>query len=277
MPEGPELAISRDRIGSLIKGRNILSITLGPVGRFLKKQPEGYDKIVKKLQAAPAKFEEIHTKGKFMWWSLSFPDDQEMWYMFTTYGMSGQWDLNKSKHTAAMITFSDHLNLFFNDQRRFGTLKFVRGKKELDKKLSTIGPCILGPEITFESFCKSLQKKQHLPICEVLMDQSCVSGVGNYLRAEILYACKINPWQKVSQISNENWSLLFSETLKIANASYQSQGATLYTFKNIDGSSGGAQFLFKVYGENFDPHGFTILREEDSNGRTIHWCPEVQK
>lgn len=276
MPEAPELAVSRDRLRQILTGRHILSLGLGPVGRFVKKPPEGLDRILKKLNNAPAKIECINTKGKFMWWSLSFPDDMELWYMYSTYGMSGGWEVNRSKHTAFSIVASDHINLFFNDQRRFGTLKFVRGKKELEKKLATLGPCVLNDEITRETFEKQLLRKPKAPICEALMDQSCVAGVGNYLRAEILYTSHVNPWKKVEDLTPKEWDNLHRETLGLTLQSYRSQGATIYTWKNVDGEQGRTQFEFKVYGLEKDPHGRQVLREEDSNKRTIHWCPEVQ-
>jgi DNA-formamidopyrimidine glycosylase len=276
LPEGPELAVSRDRLRQILTGRQVITLNVGPSGRFLKKAPEGYDRVLKKLSSGPAKVEEIHTKGKFMWWSLSFPDDMELWYMFSTYGMSGGWEVNRSRHTAFSVVASDHINLFFNDQRRFGTIKFVRGKKELERKLATLGPCVLNDEITQETFEKKLLRKSKAPICEALMDQSCVSGIGNYLRAEILYASRLNPWKKVDELAVEEWDLLYKETLHLTLQSYRSQGATIYTWKNVDGQQGNTQFEFKVYGLKSDSYGRQVLREEDSSKRTIHWCPEVQ-
>lgn len=277
MPEGPELAVSRDHLRQILTGRSIASFNIGPTGRFLKKMPEGHDRITKKLLKNPAKIEGIDTKGKFMWWSLSFPDEIDMWYMFCTYGMSGQWEVNRSKHTAFSIVSTDHVNLFFNDQRRFGTIKFVRGKKELMKKLSTLGPCILGEDITLESFKNNLLKKPNRYICEALMDQSCVSGIGNYMRAEILYLSRIDPWRPVGTLTSMEWNMLFEESRDVAKSSYDSQGASIYTYKNVDGSTGRNQFYFKIYGLDVDVEGHQILRKEDSNGRTVHWCPAVQK
>ena len=196
--------------------------------------------------------------------------------MYSTYGMSGGWEVNRSKHTAFSIVASDHINLFFNDQRRFGTIKFVRGKKELEKKLATLGPCVLNDEIARETFEKKLLRKSKAPICEALMDQSCVAGVGNYLRAEILYACRLNPWKAVGDLTTEEWDILHKETLGLTLQSYRSQGASIYTWKNADGESGRTQFDFKVYGLDFDPDGRQVLRQEDANKRTVHWCPEVQ-
>ena len=276
MPEGPELAVSRDRLRQTLTGRHIIALNVGPSGRFLKKSPEGYDRIVKKLSEGPAKVEEIHTKGKFMWWSMSFPDDMELWYMFCTYGMSGGWELNRSKHTGFSVCATDHTNLFFNDPRHFGTIKFVRGRKELDKKLKTLGPCILNDQISSEIFKSAQMKKPSLPIGEALMNQAAISGIGNYLRAEILYASRVSPHRLVSSITDSEWVKITDYSREITALSYKSQGATLYTYKTLDGETGSAQFSFKVYGRDTDPNGKRVTRETDGGGRTIHWCPEVQ-
>jgi DNA-formamidopyrimidine glycosylase len=276
MPEVAELATSRDRLRQILIGREISQIGLGPSGRYLKAPPDGYERISEWIGKSPAKIEEINTKGKFMWWTLTFPGDLEVWYMFNTYGMSGGWAVNRSNHTALSVVTVDKTSVFFNDPRRFGTVKFVRGAAELKKKLKTLGPCVLGEEITSEIMSAALCKKPGRPICEALLDQSGVSGIGNYLRAEILYASKINPWRTVSQISPPEWESLALETARIVKSAYASQGASIYTFKGVDGDPGAAQFSFKVYGEKSDPGGRVILREDDANGRTIHWCPEVQ-
>ena len=276
MPEVAELATSRDRLRQILIGREISQIGLGPSGRYLKAPPDGYERISEWIGKSPAKIEEINTKGKFMWWTLTFPGDLEVWYMFNTYGMSGGWAVNRSNHTALSVVTADKTSVFFNDPRRFGTVKFVRGAAELKKKLKTLGPCVLGEEITSEIMRTALCKKPGRPICEALLDQSGVSGIGNYLRAEILYASKINPWRTVSQISPSEWESLALETVRIVKSAYASQGASIYTFKGVDGDPGAAQFSFKVYGEKSDPGGRVILREDDANGRTVHWCPEVQ-
>ncbi len=277
MPESPELAVSRDRLRQILTGRNILSLHPGPGGRYVKAPPDGYSLLLRKLGEEPARIEEIHTKGKFMWWSLSFPGDKDLWYMFCTYGMSGGWEMNRSKHTGFSVCATDHINLFFNDPRHFGTIKFVRGRALLDKKLKTLGPCILNDDVSTETFKSAQMKKPSLPIGEALMNQAAISGIGNYLRAEILYQSKISPHRLVSQITDPEWEVLTRWSRDISALSYRSQGATLHTYKTLDGDTGSAQFMFQVYGKEADPSGRPVLRETDGGGRTIHWCPEVQK
>jgi len=38
------------------------------------------------------------------------------------------------------------------------------------------------------------------PICEALLDQRFFNGIGNYLRAEILYRLRIPPFEKAREV-----------------------------------------------------------------------------
>ena len=281
LPEAPELAYSRDRLRKIVGERLITKMTPGEKGRYAKKRPEGFDKIILDL---PLKVESIDTKGKFMYWTLTGRSGAR-WYMHCSYGMSGGWYTGESGHTAFIVHHNvsgseitrDLMPLFFNDPRHFGTIKFVNSEKVHEKKLGTLGPCILTPGLTPEIFAGNVLRKQDRPICEALMDQSVISGVGNYLRAEALYHCKVNPWARVTELSSDDYVRLHSSILSIAKDSYTSQGATISTYRTVDGTKGTTQFDFHVYGKKSDPDGREVVSRQDANGRTMHWCPSVQK
>lgn len=46
----------------------------------------------------------------------------------------------------------------------------------------------------FELFANKYPNKE---ICQLLIDQSFVCGIGNYLRSDILYLSKIYPYKKL--------------------------------------------------------------------------------
>lgn len=249
-------------------------------GRYKTKQPDGMSEIIEDL---PLKVTSIDTKGKFMWWTLS--GKNKFWYMWCTYGMSGQWSRAAGKHVGFIVEFNDsgalitrdQQKMFFNDTRRFGTIKFVCDQDQHDKKLNSLGPDVLeDPPVDPELFAKRILHKPNRTIAEALMDQSCVSGVGNYLRSEILYDCKVDPWRCVTDITSEEFVKLCEATIRIAKKSYKSQGATIKTYRNIDGSEGTTQFNFKAYGRRLCPSGHVIARKKDRNGRMMHWCTLCQ-
>jgi len=272
MPEGPELRYSRDFLRQSLVGKVITGIQRCPTGRYSNKPPEGFDAVTLVL---PLRVESIDTHGKFMWWTLEGSDGIR-WYMHCTYGMSGGWFREASRHACFFVEVGED-KVFFNDPRHFGTIKFVSSAAAHAKKLRTLGPCIFDPGLTPEIFAKNALRKPSRTIAEALMDQSAVAGVGNYLRAEILYDCGIDPWKNVIEIASEQYVKLCEATMRIAKASYKSQGASIKTYRNVDGSIGTAQFDFKVYGRSTCPLDHDIMRRYDENKRMIHWCALCQK
>jgi formamidopyrimidine-DNA glycosylase len=55
-------------------------------------------------------------------------------------------------------------------------------------------------EITVEELSKTLNKK-NVAIKSVLLDQSTVAGIGNWIVDEVLYQAKIHPEKKANQLS----------------------------------------------------------------------------
>lgn len=272
MPEGPELKRSRDEIRDIILGRKIHHMSPTGEGRYRTTLPAGYKSAFELL---PLTVEGVDTKGKFMWWTLR--SGERKLFMWCTYGMSGQWSPRHRKHTAFIVEH-DGGRLHFVDQRRFGTLKFVEYESEHEAKLQSLGPDVLGdPPVALEIFAERILRKPSRNIGETLMDQTCVSGVGNYLRAEILWASRVSPWRQVADLTAAEVLTLHENTLSICRASYESGGSTLYTFEGVDGEPGEYGDRFAVYGRSTDAEGNEVVRESDGDGRTVHWSPSRQK
>lgn len=271
MPEGAELRHSRDVLRKIILNKTILRMGPTHVGRYREIPPENFAAAENDLSLTVTN---IDVKGKFMWWELT--SSFKKWYFWCTYGMSGQWSTQRSKH-AAFVVEHDSGFLYFNDSRRFGTLKFVNDPEMHKKKLASLGPDLLGDErITPEIFANCLLKKPKLTISDALLEQSCVSGVGNYVRAEALLRAGINPHKLTSNLTPNEYLNLCTETIKVLKESYENHGATLYTYRTVGGELGGEQFEFRAYGKQQCPNGHTIIREPSAGGRTIHWCKICQ-
>jgi formamidopyrimidine-DNA glycosylase len=109
------------------------------------------------------------------------------------------------------------------------------------------------------------------------MDQTLVSGVGNYVKAEALYLSKISPHRLVSSLSNNELHNLNVATRSVLVNSFDSGGATLQSYKDFYGEAGDATQRFAVYGRKIDPKGQEIIKEQTKDGRTTYWAPTVQK
>lgn len=274
MPEGPELAKSRDHLRKYV-GHTIVTATISS-GRYTAENLVGYKEWTAGRTPLNDTLLEVDVKGKFMWWR--FKDD---WYMWCTYGMSGQWMRELTKHCALFMHVQNPSGvnswLAFNDQRHFGTLKFVKGREALDKKLASLGPDMLNAPPDEQAFRTAMRRRNNKTLAEALMDQSCVSGVGNYIKAEALYLAELSPHREVSSLSGTDMEHLRKQIINVMRASYNNDGATIRSYLNVDGTKGGMKSRFLVYDNQTDPLGNPVVKEETKDGRTTHWVPAIQK
>ena len=59
-----------------------------------------------------------------------------------------------------------------------------------------------------------------------LLDQTICAGIGNYLRAEMLLLCKINPFARIAELTRHELDCLTQEIPRVASFAYQNNGAT---------------------------------------------------
>uniref|UniRef100_A0ABI7ZYI4 DNA-(apurinic or apyrimidinic site) lyase n=1 Tax=Felis catus TaxID=9685 RepID=A0ABI7ZYI4_FELCA len=119
------------------------------------------------------------------------------------FGMSGSFQLAPSEALPAHAHLrfytappGPRLALCFVDIRRFGHWD-IGGEWQPGR-----GPCVL---LEYEQFRENVlrnlaDKVFDKPICEALLDQRFFNGIGNYLRAEILYRLKIPPFEKAREV-----------------------------------------------------------------------------
>ena len=191
--------------------------------------------------------------------------------------MSAVWQKKKTKHSRFYIKTTYGNEVFFNDIRNFGTLKYVTTKKELDKKLMTLGPDVLSSYVATELFKERLDKKPKWSIAKALMNQTVVSGIGNYLKAEILYAAKISPHRLCKDLTKDEIESIAEKSFEITNASYQSGGATIMTYRDENNEKGLYSRRFMVYNHKTDPKGNKVIKETTTDKRSTYWVPEIQK
>ena len=113
---------------------------------------------------------------------------------------------------------------------------------------------------TFEIFKNKITKKNNLEkvIGNVLVNQKVISGIGNYLRADILWLSKISPFRKVKDLSNHDLQNIYDSSKSILANNLQK---------------------FYIYKCNYDMYGNKVLTDllyEGSQKRIIYWVKERQ-
>ena len=269
MPEGPEVRRTVDGLTDHFLNKEIKGLVFHS-GRYKKKDFTGYLDMCEDL---PKLVTGVGCKGKFIY--FLFADGSSLW---NTLGMSGYWSETIGKHPRAILATVDNHTMFYNDMRNFGTFKYVNFQEDLDKKLASIGPDLLSEDVSLSQFKEALLrgKRADKPISQLLMDQAVVSGVGNYLKAEILYSTKISPHRVCKDLCEDEFQSLLCASKSIMKLSYESGGATIKNYRDPSGKKGVYTRRFAVYNQKTDPLGNAVVRERTADKRTTHWVPQLQ-
>src|SRR5262249_50329339 len=107
----------------------------------------------------------------------------------------------------------------FTDARRLGRLWLVDDPSK-DKRLKQVGPDAFHEMPDSKDF-QALLKKRNTSIKAVLMDQSTLSGIGNWIADEVLYQARIRPDKVASKLSTKETSLLRKKVLEILKHSIE--------------------------------------------------------
>jgi len=271
MPELPEVASTAIQLNSVMEGNNLTNIIVHS-GRYSRHgNPEGMDEL---LDLLPAKIVNVDFYGKLIMMEM-IDSKGESWWCWNTLGMSGGWRFEPNKHSHVEFVLNDR-SVWFTDIRNFGTLKFTKDSIATERKKSSIGPNHLHDIISDELFNERIKKYPGMTIAKALMTQSLIGGIGNYIKAEVLYRSRISPYRRVETITKSEISQLNKSCEDVIKSSFDNGGASIQTYYNVDGSEGEFPFFFMVYGRETCENGFRVLRETTEDGRTTHWVPELQ-
>lgn len=265
MPEGPECKFYVDALNlnfadDIITGVKIIS------GRYTHQKLPGLSEF-----KFPVKLLKVKTKGKFIYFELDNGS-----FIWNTLGMSGSWALSKNKSTRLEFSFGDK-KLYFEDQRNFGTFKFGQSALETKKKLKSLGLDFLTEDVSIKDSYDlfKLKRNQNNTLAQILMNQKNYAGVGNYIKAEVLYRAKLSPHRLGSSLSQDDILNLHTAIKDVMIGSYRSKFKMFAQYQDMDGC--GAEFKKVIYKKSVCPLGNPIVAEETLDKRVTHWVPSVQK
>lgn len=89
--------------------------------------------------------------------------------------------------------------------------------------LNTLGPDALPYRGAFKraEFLRRLLEHKDETIGAALLNQRIVAGLGNYLRAEVLFSCKINPWLTIGELTQRNLNCLSKTIPRLTRDAYE--------------------------------------------------------
>ena len=253
MPELPEVEVVKQSLEKYIVNKTLLNITVKnkklrfPVPRNLSK---------KLLNKKIIKVERI---SKYI--VIEFKFDL---YLIIHLGMSGTLHIIKSlnnlentnlsfyhsknlpkKHNHIFFNFKN-FSIVFNDPRRFGFVKLIKGEINLNHFFKKLGPDPFSKNFNF-NYLKSYLFKRTKNIKNTLLDQKFISGIGNIYSSEILNYSKISPYRLAGKITDEEINKIIFFTIKVLKLSIKKGGTTINNFQSIKGSKGSYQKEFRAY------------------------------
>ncbi|MEX0621983.1 MAG: bifunctional DNA-formamidopyrimidine glycosylase/DNA-(apurinic or apyrimidinic site) lyase [Candidatus Woykebacteria bacterium] len=274
MPELPEVETIRRDLNRELKGRKIVRLKFYDWAKMLKPTPAAVKKAIE-----GKKIRDFGRRAKLL---LVHLDDNG-----TTIALhlklSGQLILRKptdspDRFTHIVLELDNGKELRFNDLRKFGFMRVVENKKELEKLLAEFGPEPFTPEFTFEKFKESIGKSSRA-IKTVIMDQSKIAGVGNIYADEALWRAKIHPEKPSNKLGDKQLKDLFEAILFVLKQGVEDRGTSVDQYLDAYGDEGEHARNLKVFRQDKRPcpRCGSIIKKIKVGGRGTHLCPKCQK
>lgn len=294
MPELPEVETIRRQLEKEIKGAIIKEVIVNFSGRLnlpakkfsqilIGKKILGVDRRAKLLifKLSDDYFILVHLKmsGRFI--ILNEKKSNSPSPVATTGegrggGSNGE---GRDKHTHVIFKLSGDRELHWNDVRKFGFLKLVDAQG-LKKYLETqaYGPEPLDKSFTWQKMAMCLRAAPKKKIKPHLLDQTCISGIGNIYATEALWSAKIHPLTPIGKLSDEQIKNLHREIISVLKKSLAAHGTSADSYVDAYGEKGSFEKQLKVYGREGKPCSRCRIKLEKIKvgGRGTVFCPKCQ-
>jgi formamidopyrimidine-DNA glycosylase len=271
MPELPEVETIRRDLSQLIVGKKILNIAADS-----SKQVQPSLAMVKKAILG-ARIKAVKRRAKVL---QIFLDNNQV--LLVHLKLTGRLLFRDKKDPQddfqhVVISLDSGKELRLADLRKFGWLKLVKDKKELEEILSEFGPEPM-TDLDFKTFEKIIASTNR-PIKIVLMDQKKISGIGNIYANDALFLAKIRPDKPAKKLANSEIKQLWQAMIKVLKAGIKYRGASDQYYLDALGHKGAYQDHFLVYGRGgkkcFQCGG--KIKKIKINGRGSFYCPKCQR
>lgn len=261
MPELAEIKLTADYINQAVHGKVFEGIEKNPIHKgshiILPFKNKGF-----KIQAK--------SRGKELLLELIELNTGKIYPIRMNMGMSGHFRLTKKgredKHAHLKFNAVEGTTLSFVDVRRFGSWK--AGESWSARR---------GPDPTFDhsAFCSNVidnleKAKFKKPLFEVLMDQRYFNGIGNYLRAEIIYRANVNPFLEARE-QIKKYPVILELCRDVPMLAYQRGGGSIKDWQNPFGQESQSDKFMLCYRNK------EMAQTIDSTGRRFWYDPSWDK
>lgn len=288
MPELPEVELVARYLRPRLLGRRIAHVFTAAQSYFFLAAPA----LLKKRLPGET-IEALERQGKYLLLGLASGHR-----LLLHLGMTGQLIMDGAKsprlakkrksvvepgrsfvrdgHTHLVLEFDDGGSpLYFRDTRKFGKVQWLeRGSS--DPRLDKLGPDAL--KVT-SAVLFDASRKRRAKVKSLLLDQTVTAGIGNIYADESLFQARIHPERPACDLDPDDCQKLAQIIRHVLKHSIRAGGSSIDDYIHPDGSDGGFQHKFHVYGREGQPcHACkTSIARVVIGQRSSHFCPKCQK
>jgi endonuclease VIII len=268
MPEGPEIFLAARKVHDAVAGQSVNVQFLYP-----KSQP------IQQQWPKRVRISRVYARSKAM--LTEFEHDVVLYSHNQLYG---QWVVHKKSEPllpkqVRLIFETDQAKVVLYSATDFKWLK--RGHEKEHPYLAKLGPDVLEVSVTAAKVSQRLSEYPKRVIADALLNQQVVAGLGNYLRADILFTAKINPLLKIGALTEKQLKLVGQVAKQLTQRSVKNNGVVRPMSKYRHSLRQGLDyeqarfFAFDREGLPCWECGTTIARVEQG-GRGLFYCPSCQ-
>ncbi|XP_039520416.1 endonuclease 8-like 3 isoform X2 [Pimephales promelas] len=258
MVEGPGCTLNGEKIRARVqKGQKVLDIR----GNESNKSSEASTRS--SFQSfVGCEFTGVETLGKELFMHFGFRA------LRLHFGMNGSLRINplekdlKGKTSVLVIQLNNDAVCFFDTTAE---IRLSDDCKQKVKAMEALDIC--SPKFSFSRVVEAVKRESARMLCDVLLDQAVLPGVGNIIKNEALFDSGLNPAVKVKQLTSEQVHHLVKMTRDFTLLFYKCRknGSPLYKHYKVYKRPNCGQCSGTV----------TVCRLGD-NGRMTYYCQHCQ-
>ncbi|MEL7834549.1 endonuclease VIII [Fodinibius sp. Rm-B-1B1-1] len=271
MPEGPEIWRTADSLTNALKDKPIHELF------FAFDELKDYESKLKGQSVL-----NVEARGKAL---LTFFDTGKVMYSHNQ--LYGKWMVSNANEEPDT---NRSLRVAIHNGEKSAYLYSASEIEMLDREevgehpyIKKLGPDVLHPDTTYQDVLGQFTSDEfkNRKLTTLLLDQGFVSGIGNYLRSEIMFYAKVDPRKKLREYSDEEKEALAEATYKLTTRSYETGGITndqkiVEALKRENASYDEYRhFVYKRTDDRCHKCG-SIIEEDKTGGRKIYFCPRCQ-
>jgi len=241
MPEMPEIETLARQLRRDLPGKRITDVRLSGLPLRRPIAPDFPQRMRGRT------IEKILRRGKYL---IAELNPAAFWILHL--GMSGSVlypspSAGRSKHTHAIITFSDSTELHYRDHRRFGLLAVYEVARLSEiPEIGGLGKDPLSPRFN-ENWLWPALKESRQQIKSFLLDQRRIAGLGNIYSCEALFLAQIHPTRRCFTLDLHETAHLVESIRKVLRTAIKHNGTSFSDFVGSNGSPGANQNNLMVF------------------------------